>query len=707
MDKYEFKIKVDQIRKLVNQSDYETAMKIADGIDWRRVRSTSLLTLASMVYEKNKEYEDAKDILLIAYERAPIGKGLLTRLTDLALRSGNVKEAEAYYKEYCSMAGDEDTMQHLLRFLILEAKDAPVEQQIHALEQYCKEELDDKWLYRLAQLYQEAGRKEDCVSACDKIMLMFGIGKYVDKAMELKMQYAPLTKYQMDLVENREKYEEKLRSVEERYRGDDMADDTEAYAEEPEETGTAAAGDANEAAGIVEETDLPEAADSDGQETDLPEAADSDSPEADLSEAADSDSPEADLSEAVDSNARAKEGELDKAPGAADEAEAGDGTVTEQETDIKEAGEKEDVVEERIRAGLNEVKAEENLAKEVSRIQTCAVEEPAEDEKTRIFTRVGTAEEEAADLNLDLDLDLDLDEEPEEKMENRLMLVAADEEEGLALAKDELRRIHQALDIRQGIAKISGHKLNKKGVFAVAEKLTGRDLIVENAGDLDRVTLEELNDYLTQAPETMSVILVDDAEHLDALRNRCAEQTSCYGGYGKNAPAQSGQRHLAAPGRSAAPRREEADQRAAEPADRPAPVREDRKPVETKPVETKPAARKQEVRAAAPAGAAEADDRKRMQYERDQAADGAMDVEDFVQYACQYAEDIDCSIDGKSQLALYERAEMMEEDGIPLTKASAADLIERAADKAEKKSLFSRRYNSDGMLILKEKHFFD
>ena len=112
MDKYEFNIKVEQIKKLVNKGDFETAMKIADTIDWRRVRSTSLLTMISQIYEKNAEYQDAKDILLLAYERAPLGKGLLYKLTDLALRENNIQEAEAYYREFCELSGD-DPRQYL------------------------------------------------------------------------------------------------------------------------------------------------------------------------------------------------------------------------------------------------------------------------------------------------------------------------------------------------------------------------------------------------------------------------------------------------------------------------------------------------------------------------------------------------------------------------------------------------------------------
>ena len=217
MDKYEFNIKVEQIKKLVNRGDYATAMKIADTIDWHRVRNASLLSMIAQIYEKNEEYQEAKDILLIAFERAPIGKRLLYKLTELALKEGSVGEATAYYKEFCELAQD-DPRQYLLRYMILKAKNAPIEQLIRALETYTSTEVDEKWMYELAELYHKAGMEEKCVATCDTIMLLFGLGKYVDKAMDLKLEYAPLNKYQMDLVENRDKYEAKLRAVEEEYK---------------------------------------------------------------------------------------------------------------------------------------------------------------------------------------------------------------------------------------------------------------------------------------------------------------------------------------------------------------------------------------------------------------------------------------------------------------------------------------------------------
>ena len=213
MDKYEFNIKVEQIKKLINKSDYETAMKIADTIDWRRVRNVNILSMVAGIYEKNGEFQEAKDILLLAFERAPIGKRLLYKLSELALKEGSIEEAEDYYKEFCDLAAD-DARQYILRYMILKAKGAPAEQLIHTLEQYCNAELDEKWMYELAELYNKTGMEQLCVMTCDKIMLMFGLGKYVDKAMELKLQYAPLNKYQMDLVENKDKYEAKLKAVE-------------------------------------------------------------------------------------------------------------------------------------------------------------------------------------------------------------------------------------------------------------------------------------------------------------------------------------------------------------------------------------------------------------------------------------------------------------------------------------------------------------
>ncbi|RHV30003.1 hypothetical protein DXB56_14115 [Clostridium sp. OM04-7] len=745
MDKYEFNIKVEQIKKLVNKGDFETAMKIADTIDWRRVRSTSLLTMISQIYEKNAEYQDAKDILLLAYERAPLGKGLLYKLTDLALRENNIQEAEAYYREFCELSGD-DPRQYLLRFLILEAKDAPLEQQINSLERYCQEELDEKWLYHLAELYHQANQADDCVRICDKIMLMFGLGKYVDKAMELKLQYAPLTKYQMDLVENREKYEEKLRAVEEEYKNGTYRKP------EPEE-----------------------------------EYLDTDEPEAELD-----DEPENEPEGQPEPEEKAGKPKAETKP--ADEK-------------VEKAALDEDVV-----ASLHEAQAEEALAKEVSKIKPYDEEEGASEGETRVFRNLrdlepAEAEEKSEEAPIHEfeeeeetiveDWDFEPEEEEEEiKESNHLMIEAEDPAAGLAMALDSLKKIHRELGTKHPVAKISGANLSHRGIASVAERLAGKDLVVEHAADLDDLTVEELEELMTQDETGMVVVLIDTQARLEQMHRAypaLAERFQYIGCENQKDDAAK-----LAQAREEELKRQQAQQEAEaarkRQAEREAEIRRQaEKEAEEKRRQQEAAAhREEEERAKAEAqalAAKEAEEARKAEEERrlaerqreelrrqeearrddepeyedeedhyekdeyepeddyarggyrddykddykdsykDEREDdeysnypedepeekpskksGDMDVEEFVQYACKYASEIDCSISGKSMLALYERAEMMEEDGEPLTKTSAEDLIEEAADKAEKKSfsgLFSSKYDKDGLLILKEKHFFD
>lgn len=744
MDKYEFNIKVEQIKKLVNKGDFETAMKIADTIDWRRVRSTSLLTMISQIYEKNAEYQDAKDILLLAYERAPLGKGLLYKLTDLALRENNIQEAEAYYREFCELSGD-DPRQYLLRFLILEAKDAPLEQQINSLERYCQEELDEKWLYHLAELYHQANQADDCVRICDKIMLMFGLGKYVDKAMELKLQYAPLTKYQMDLVENREKYEEKLRAVEEEYKNGTYRKP------EPEE-----------------------------------EYLDTDEPEAELD-----DEPE-----------NEPEGQPEQAE---PEEKAGKPKAETKPADekVEKAALDEDVV-----ASLHEAQAEEALAKEVSKIKPYDEEEGASEGETRVFRNLrdlepAEAEEKSEEAPIHEfeeeeetiveDWDFEPEEEEEEiKESNHLMIEAEDPAAGLAMALDSLKKIHRELGTKHPVAKISGANLSHRGIASVAERLAGKDLVVEHAADLDDLTVEELEELMTQDETGMVVVLIDTQARLEQMHRAypaLAERFQYIGCENQKDDAAK-----LAQAREEELKRQQAQQEAEaarkRQAEREAEIRRQaEKEAEEKRRQQEAAARREEeerAKAEAQALAAkEAEEERKAEedrrlaerqreelrrqeearhddepeyedeedrYEKDEyepeddyarggyrddykdsykdereddeysnypedepeektsKKSGDMDVEEFVQYACKYASEIDCSISGKSMLALYERAEMMEEYGEPLTKTSAEDLIEEAADKAEKKSfsgLFSSKYDKDGLLILKEKHFFD
>ena len=796
MDKYEFNIKVEQIKKMVSRGDYETAMKIADTIDWRRVRNVNILSMVATIYEKNEEYQEAKDILLLAFERAPIGKRLLFKLAELAIKEGSFQEAEDYYREFCDLAPD-DPRQYILRYLILGAKGAPAEQLIHTLEQYCNIELDEKWLYELAELYAEAGMGELCIMACDKIMLMFGLGKYVEKAMELKIQFAPLTKYQMDLVENRDKYEARLKAVEQEYRAGKRPADYEPMPERKTEVSPQSYMARQEAAFAVEpEAEYPEDgyaqaghreggyAEDDYAQTGYQEAgyAEEEYPEDDYSEGdyqkngyqaevyqEDTYTDEDDSEEAYgrrgyygneypdqnpqdDTEDGAKAGYPEEHCGNAAgaeksyENEGAHAQVTIEPEDSEEEEESAEETQSRwmpdkprilsdeaVRARMHEAEVQANLAKEMSRISDGRHRPETTSAQTRVL----------ADIK-------DLGRESSVQESHHFMIEAEYSSSGLDQAIELLKKIHKETGAKNQAAKITGEKLNSKGVFAIADKLTGKDLIIEQAGAMEESTLQELNQLMARDETGMNVVLIDVAGNLARIHKvypGLAKRFEYVGKMGpeevayvapegddrpvrpvhlrkaeepavsrkvqsrKEEPAVSKVQPVPEP---AAPRslpKPEPEQRPdtdrkAETEQKPNPVR--RKMEESRP---EPVARREEHKEV-PLKAAENPPVLPQPDESDYDDQQEMDIDEFAQYACQYASDIDCSISGKSMLALYERIEIMEEDGVPLTKVNAEDLIEEAADKAENPSFFKRitgifssKYDRDGLLILKEEHF--
>lgn len=201
MDKHELNVKVEQMRKQAGLGDYQTAMKIADKIDWRRVSNVSLLTQVSEIYEKNEKYREAKDILLLAVERTPMGRGLLFKLTQLALKVGSIDEAEECFEEFQKLAS-QDSRQKLLRYQILKAKGAQPQQLIPPLEEYVNEEISEEWMYELAELYHKAGMRDACLDLCDRITILFGSGEWVQKALRLKAEGEgePLNEYQQSIA---------------------------------------------------------------------------------------------------------------------------------------------------------------------------------------------------------------------------------------------------------------------------------------------------------------------------------------------------------------------------------------------------------------------------------------------------------------------------------------------------------------------------
>ena len=202
MDKQEYRLKTEQMLKLASQRSYKEAMEIAESIDWSKVKNTSILCAVSEIYEANREYLKGRELLLSAYERATDSKKIIYRLGLLAVKLDDVKEATECYEEFLKVA-PKDPNRFVLQYRILKAKNASLDEQIEVLEELKKADYTERWAFELAKAYQEAGRISECLEECDDIALWFGEGRFVYKAMELKMQYKPLTPLQREKYENR------------------------------------------------------------------------------------------------------------------------------------------------------------------------------------------------------------------------------------------------------------------------------------------------------------------------------------------------------------------------------------------------------------------------------------------------------------------------------------------------------------------------
>ena len=202
MDKYEYRLKAEQIEKLVKKKDYQTAVNISDTIDWRRVKNLNMLYIVADLYEAVERYEDCMEILNIAYDRAPVGRMLLYKMTEIATRTHNFEEAIKLYREFVK-AAPHDQSRYILKYQIYRERGSSLDDQIKTLKEYKTHEYQEKWAYELASLYDQAGMQEDCVRECDELILWFSEGEYVTKAMELKMKYEPLTPVQQDKYDHR------------------------------------------------------------------------------------------------------------------------------------------------------------------------------------------------------------------------------------------------------------------------------------------------------------------------------------------------------------------------------------------------------------------------------------------------------------------------------------------------------------------------
>lgn len=464
MDKYEYGIKADKLKKLAEKKDYETAAKLADTIDWHRVKNMRMLSLVALVYEKVERYSDAKEILLQAYEQAPTGRRLLYKLTEISVKEREFEDAELFYREFSEVAPD-DLGRYILRFTILSGKGESLDKQIGILEAYKKREFDEKWAFELAKLYHKAGRSEDCVRLCDEIILWFSCGRYVDRAMELKTIYQPLTAEQKEKAENKEQYEEKLRELQKA--SEDAVPKsviTKVNEPEPEE---------EPAEESVEEEALPEIQ-----------------------------IPEVEFEEELKVQEEPVE-EVIEEPAAEEKSEA------QSEIEALEAA---------LQAAIDAVTREAAVTKqpepepvEEPIQEEVAVEEPKEEPEEE---PVVEEEEPLPEIQIpEIEFEEVQEETPEEEPAPQ-MLRAFSLKKGpgaVELAVEKLKEVHEMLGTpTQKVAKISGDKLNKVGLLASLDRLSNADLIVTDAEKLSDRLKQEIEAVVTADTNTMVIILIEE-----------------------------------------------------------------------------------------------------------------------------------------------------------------------------------------------------
>ena len=984
MDKHELNVKVEQMRKQAGLGDYQTAVKIADKIDWRRVSNVSLLTQVSEIYEKVGKYAEAKDILLLAVERTPMGRGLLFKLTQLALKVNSIDEAEECFEEFQRLA-PQDTRQKLLRYLILKAKGAQPQQLMPPLEEYVSEELSDEWMYELAELYHRAGMREACLDLCDRITILFGTGEWVQKALRLKAEGEgePLNEYQQSILQGEIYYQptaprqnavrepaplttpyaqqpmmateygtqipyqtaaepygmEPAPALAEQYAAPMTQPQPTAFAQPAAFTQPAAFAQPEES---YDQAPLQQAAPSEERYRNVPtfqtpaaastgipswtEAAKPQEAPAQNDIDAEIDAHLRRLEEEKRNGVRAKAAatpvstetvqeplretvaELRESalPSAEEDARSVEQRYREESARLSRdyvvsSGERNETsefpgteqlmvdrlryeeeseaaklraearaaeTEEAIRqreAKLDETKVlpklpaqerREQLAREEAALRRIEQDKEAEQIKKSVIEAAkkpeieetvkgspeavsAAATEEKASQTKPAETVATAEKQPREEAvtaekqpaetaaaekQSQTEVVAAEKqppataaaekqsaeegelveesaearrevprqpkllrtpgsfnaliegrtpEEGLQSAVERLKEAQAVTGFKRPAAKVKAERLNVYGVRNSAEKTAGRDLIIEEAGDLSDVSLSELIQLIAADGGMRTVLLIDNPLQLTRLRashpevetvfhtaDKREDVKAYFAAEAKFREAEARLREEAvktALEAKEARRKEEEAKRAEEEARRlaereaaenarkaaeaaaaaaeakAAAEREEearRKEEEARRAEellnrvaeeiivrepgTVPVARAEaEVQRPAQRAVPRAEDRAKLDAERRRAKENELLTKDaFANYAAAYARNIDCVMTGKSMNALYERIELLQEDGVSLTRKNAEILIEEAADHAERpplgrrlSGLFSKRYNKDGLLILKEEDF--
>ena len=728
MDKFEYNIKVEKIKKLVESRDFETAAEVADGIDWKKVKDTRMLSVVSMIYERNRRYGDAKGILMLLYENGPGGRRQLYKLTELSAKEHNFDDAEMFYKEYTELApGDRGA--YTLRYEILAAQKAPLKDQIEILEAYIKKEYDERWSYELAKLYHKAGRREDCVKLCDDIILWFSVGPYVERAARLKAIYEPLTPDQEEKVKNQDKYEAQLRQVAEEYeiRAEKKIEEAQlrkARREAEAQIAVTVVGETDETIHSIQTAELTEP----DYEGDVDES----------------------NMESVTAGAE-QEGDI----GAMNQ----ENGMNYEENRTLEGKAEQDIYMEQERTDIEPM----NPAQEQNEtVLTVMTGESSENTYEADMEQPGAAQGshwesdvEEVICNFNRELNAGMNENVQEKrdsgmVQGLLYVSAPGTDRGMEYATEAIKELHRMEGKKANkVARITGTKLNLLGFGNSISKLNGADLVIVEAAQLTNMTLMEIL-RMTQKNELQNIVVfVDTAEGIEQLDAR-AKETMVEVLYRieqeerarKEAcriqirpvmmPEQSlidakfAQEEQAA---SAEPDLLDLDSQIPDPIVRPVTLEQ---PYSRLSGMSQPQYGSVDGAQSQYHGVTGIDPEKikenlvsvaeNMVYQDEEMRQAAVEsvresrqdaaaelsVPAFVAKIKEYAEELDCVIEEIAGLAIYALADKYSEEGEVLNDELAREVTEAAVIRADKRGLgglFSSKYDKEGRLILKEAHF--
>jgi len=587
LDKFEYNIKVEKMKKLVGKKNFETAAEIADSIDWQKIKNTRMLSIVSMVYERNRRFKDAKDILMLAYDQSPGGRRQLYKLTELSAKEHNFKDAAMFYKEYAEMAPDDMSL-YTLKYRILSEQEAPLEEQIQVLEAYKEREFDEQWGYELAKLYHKAGRKDECVRLCDEIILWFSVGSYVERAAKLKALYEPLTPDQEEKVLHRDKYEAYVRqaaqeceiqvekNIEEAVALRQAVEAARAAAEgepgrraEPELITASAPGIEDEAEAGTEPASMAmreREGEIEGepatakilkiQEARKAEAEFAATVASEREGGAEAGTQSGEEAEAEDAAGEIAPGEKEDTDGAAPQEQGSSKIIELRERDAaetaalpeEESSEEDTLPEKEDTAG----EKEEYLAGKEHMACRGETEAGLDGEKEMVEGTQSFGEEELGTQEESLEEKMMNDrwedgvehilsmfnkeqEEPDEEkpwekqgqeamVPGLLYVSVSSVQEGMGYATDAIRELHRMRGEKtKKVAKITGRKLNYLGMEDSLKKLKGADLIVQEANSLSDRCLAEILWLTQKMPLQMIIVLMDTEEQIGLLDARAEE----------------------------------------------------------------------------------------------------------------------------------------------------------------------------------------